>query len=104
MLGMTSPGGAVLRVGLCLSLLGALIVLLAGPAFAHAGEENVPAITDVQEAIAILATQPQLMDNALDKVHDATDSKETLGVNIVLACAALQACLRIRIGSHNLSF
>jgi len=75
----------------CLGIVTAQILLLALPAFAHAGEENVPAITDVQEAIAILATQPQLMDNALDKVHDATDSNETRGLDIDLVKQAYSA-------------
>src|SRR6266540_6607612 len=64
----------------------AMMVGLASPAFAHAGEESVPAITDVQEAIAILAEHPgefpaaEVTDHAMDKVGDALESEDTRGV------------------------
>jgi len=67
-----------------------MMVGLASPAFAHAGEESVPAITDVQEAIAILAEHPgefpaaEVVDHAADKVHDAMDSNDTRGVRLDL--------------------
>lgn len=67
-----------------LSLIGviAVTVALAQPAFAHEEEKGVPAITDVQEAIAILASQPELADEALDKVKDAQESEMTSGVDL----------------------
>lgn len=70
-----------------------LILGVAPAASAHMGEENVPAFTDIQEGIAILAGQPDLMDNAIDKVRDALDSNDQNGVDLPLvrqAYAALQ--------------
>lgn len=78
----------------------ALTLVLAPPALAHEEEKNVPAITDVQEAIAILAEHigafpiAEVVDHAMDKVHDATESNDTRGVQIDLvkqADAALEA-------------
>jgi len=65
----------------CLGIVTAQILLLALPAFAHAGEENVPAITDVQEAIAILATQASVAINnsrLFDQVQLDLDVKTAL--------------------------
>jgi hypothetical protein len=59
---------------------------LASPAMAHEGEQSVPAITDVQEAIAILAEHPgsfpvaEVAAHATDKVKDALESNDTRGV------------------------
>ncbi|HYT81161.1 MAG TPA: hypothetical protein VEQ37_18280 [Actinomycetota bacterium] len=78
----------------------AVMVGLASPALAHEGEESVPAITDVQEAIAILAEhtgefpKSEVVDHAADKVHDAMDSNDTRGVRLDLvkqADTALEA-------------
>lgn len=80
--------------GLSVTALVVLTFVLAPPALGHEEEKGVPAITDVQEAIAILATQPGLMDNAMDKVGDALDSNDTRGVELNLvqqAKAALDA-------------
>ncbi len=73
------------------------LAVLASPAMAHEGEESVPAITDVQEAIAILAehrsTFPpaEVVDHALDKVNDAMDSNDTRGVRLDLVTQAKDA-------------
>ena len=70
---------------------------LASPAMAHEGEESVPAITDVQEAIAILAEHPgsfpvaQVAEHAMDKVGDALESNETRGVLLDLVQQAKDA-------------
>jgi len=73
----------------------AWILLGAAPAAsAHMGEENVPAFTDIQEGIAILAGQPDLMDNAMDKVHDALDSNDQNGVDVALVRQAYAALRR----------
>jgi hypothetical protein len=83
-----------IRAGSLLIALLGLTLLLAIPAYAHEGEASVPAITDVQEAVAILASQPELMDNAMDKVGDALESSDTRGVRLDLvrqAQAALDA-------------
>ena len=67
------------------------------PASAHEGEESVPAITDVQEAIAILAEHPGLfpeqdvIDHAMDKVRDSQESEETQGVDLNLVKQAQDA-------------
>jgi hypothetical protein len=71
-----------------------LVLALATAALAHMGEENVPAFTDVQEGIAILAGQPELMDNAIDKVHDALDSNDQSGVDVTLVKQASAALSR----------
>ena len=63
---------------------GALVVLLSTPAWAHEGEEEVPAITTVEEAIAIIASQPEQMDAIEDKVADAQESDDTDGVDVGL--------------------
>jgi hypothetical protein len=82
-----------------LILVAALAVAL-GPttvALAHEGEESVPAITDVQEAIAILAEHPGLFppaevtDHAMDKVGDALESNDTRGVDLDLVTQAKSA-------------
>lgn len=72
----------------------ALGVATASPAFAHGAEKNVPAVTLVQEAIAIARSDPQLMDSVADKINDALDSNEQANVNLGLvreAQAALEA-------------
>ena len=81
-------------VGICLALASA------APALAHAGEENVAAVTDVQEGIAIIAEhrgsfpEAEVVDHAMDKVNDALESNDTRGVRLDLvsqAKAALEA-------------
>lgn len=88
------------RLGVFLAALIVLTLALASSALAHEEEESIPAITDVQEAIAILAEHvgsfplAEVVDHAMDKVHDATESKDTRGVRIDLvkqADAALEA-------------
>jgi len=70
---------------------------LASPARAHEGEESVPAITDVQEAIAILAEHPgsfpvaEVAEHAMDKVGDALESNDTRGVLLDLVQQAKDA-------------
>lgn len=85
-----------------LSMIGVIVVTvaLAQPALAHEGEEGVPAVTDVQQAIAILATHPSfssqasVLEHATDKVKDALESNDARGVRLDLvtqAQAALQS-------------
>lgn len=82
-----------------LAVIGALALALgpASVALAHEGEENVPSITDVQEAIAILAEHPGLfpaedvIDHAADKVGDALESNDTRGVVLDLVTEAKDA-------------
>ncbi len=91
---------AFVRMALSATTMLALMVGLASPVLAHEGEESVPAITDVQEAIAILAEHPgefpqsEVVEHAADKVHDAIDSNDTRGVRLDLveqADTALEA-------------
>jgi hypothetical protein len=86
------------RLARSLAVVGALVLVL-GPttALAHEGEEDVPAITDVQEAIAILAEHPSLFppeevtDHAMDKVGDALESNDPRGVALDLVSQAKDA-------------
>jgi len=87
------------RLARSLAVVGALVLAL-GPrmaALAHEGEEDVPAITDVQEAIAILAEHPGLFppeevtDHAMDKVGDALESNDPRGVALDLVSQAKDA-------------
>jgi hypothetical protein len=87
------------RLARSLAVVGGLVLVL-GPTTAtsaHEGEENVPAITDVQEAIAILAEHPGLFpteevtDHAMDKVGDALESNDTRGVSLDLVSQAKDA-------------
>ena len=81
--------GAVVAVG---TLAG-----LAPSAMAHEGEESVPAITNVQEAIAILAEHPgsfpaaEVAEHAMDKVVDALESEDPRGVQLELVQQAKDA-------------
>src|SRR5438093_5836283 len=59
-----------------------MTIVSSTPAFAHEEEKGIPAVTDVQEAIAILSSQPDLIDDAMDKVRDALGSEDTSGVRL----------------------
>lgn len=73
------------------------LFLLAPPALAHEGEQGTPAVTDIQEAIAILATHPgsfpqaEIVDHALDKVKDAQAASNSNGVDLHLVVQAQTA-------------
>ena len=71
--------------------LAALLLGSARPALAHEGEENVPASTSVQEAIAIIRSQPELTDDIADKVGDALESEDQSGVDVDLVRQAQDA-------------
>jgi len=58
------------------------VAALATPAAAHEGEESVPALTQVQVAVAILRTQPEQVDLAADRINDATEAEDKDGVDI----------------------
>ncbi len=80
--------GAVRRVPMLASrlmLVAALsalaVVMPASAALAHGGEEGT-ARELVLTAIAIIQTQPGERAAVEDKIHDATDSKETAGVDL----------------------
>jgi hypothetical protein len=58
------------------------IAVVAAPAIAHEGEEEVPARTQVQTAVAILRTQPEQMDLAAARINDATEAEDKEGVDL----------------------
>jgi hypothetical protein len=60
------------------------VFAFAGPAWAHAGEEEEPAAVRIEEGIAIIATQPNQMDAIDDKIGDALDSEDQDGVDVVV--------------------
>src|SRR5512132_4673471 len=72
------------RFGLLGGLVGAFLAAAAvtAPTLAHEGEEDVPARTQVQTAVAILRTQPEQMDLAADRINDATEAKDKEGVDV----------------------
>ena len=66
------------------------VVVPVTAALAHGGEEGT-AREFVLTAIAIMQTQPGEQDAIADKIHDATDSKQTAGVDPALVRAADKA-------------
>ena len=83
-----------------LRLLGSLVIaglavgVLAGPVWAHEGEEGVPARTQVLVADAILRTQPEQVELAADRIGDALEAEDHEGVDlgrVERARAALEA-------------
>jgi hypothetical protein len=87
----------VVRVALGVVVGAGAPLFLAFPAMAHEGEESVPAITNVQEGIAILAEHQasfpptEVIDHAMDKVGDALESEDTTGVLLDLVQQAKDA-------------
>ncbi len=93
---MSGPRIAVwIAIGLVVAV--GSLAILAPPALAHEGEEAVPAITDVQEGIAILAEHPgefpaaEVTDHAMDKMGDALESEDARGVVLDLVRQAKDA-------------
>jgi hypothetical protein len=78
-----------------LAVAGLAVVLLLLPSSALAHEnENLPAKRLIDQAIAIIRTQPDRTDAIADKLHDALDAKDTKGVDLGLvrrADAAFEA-------------
>lgn len=72
--------GPVRLGGLVLALLA--VAVFAAPAWAHEGEESVPARTQVAVADAILRTQPEQMDLAADRINDALEAEDHQGVDL----------------------
>ena len=60
-------------------------------AVAHEGEEEVPALELTHQAIAIIRSQPELMDEIEDRIADAIESEDTGGVDLANVEAALEA-------------
>lgn len=88
---------AIVPVALGLIMAVGSLTGLASSAVAHEGEESVPAITNVQEAIAILAEHPgsfppaDVAEHAMDKVGDALESEDSRGVQLDLVQQAKDA-------------
>jgi hypothetical protein len=78
------PALAVLAAAAC-------VILLAGPAWAHAGEEEVPAMDSFATAMALLQVQPDMTDMIGDKIGDGLESNEPQGVDLDLARQAQEA-------------
>ncbi len=76
---------------LTILLAGLAVVAPAVSAFAHEGEENVPAVTSVQQAIALLRGQPDQTDAIQDKITDALDSTDQDGVDVAFVRLADEA-------------
>lgn len=65
-------------------LLAVPVLVWSVPARAHEGEEDVPAKEFVDEAIALIATQPEQMDAIEDEIADALESEDLKGVDVEL--------------------
>lgn len=79
---------------LAIGVTGLVLLLPMSPAFAHEGEEEVPAKTLVQQAIALLRTQPDQVEAIEDKIRDALDAQDTAGVDLTLVQLADEAFAR----------
>ena len=75
------PRSGPVRLG-CLALALLAVAVFAAPAWAHEGEEKVPARTQVAVADAILRTQPEQMDLAADRINDALEAEDHEGVDL----------------------
>jgi hypothetical protein len=77
------------------SIVGVAAITLAlgstSAAFAHEGEEEVPALELTQQAIAIIRSQPELMDEIEDRIADARESEDTEGVDLAKVEQAQEA-------------
>ena len=69
----------------------ALVMLLAGPAWAHAGEANIPAKESLATAMALLQVQPDMTEMIGDKIGDGLDSTDTAEVDLAIAGEAKKA-------------
>lgn len=70
---------------------GLLLVVPAGSALAHGDEEQVPAKTLLQQAIALLRGQPEEVRAIEDKIRDALEAEDTDGVDLALVERAAAA-------------
>jgi hypothetical protein len=70
---------------------GLLVVGSAGSALAHGDEEEVPAKTLVEQAIALLRGQPEEVRAIEDRIRDALEAEDTEGVDVALVERAAAA-------------
>lgn len=66
-------------------------LMLAGPAWAHGGEEGVPAEESFATAMALLQVQPGMVDLIADKIADGLGSEDAEGIDLDLARGAQEA-------------
>ncbi len=66
----------------------AWLMVMVGPAWAHAGEANVPAKESLATAMSLLQVQPGMTEMIADKINDGLDSSDTSGVDLVLVAQA----------------
>lgn len=59
------------------------LIVVAAPGLAHE-EKKLPARTLVQQAIALMRTQPEQEAAILDKIHDALEAKDSTGVDLAM--------------------
>ena len=78
---------------LLLSLLAAMAWAVAsvGPAWAHEGEEAVPAIDSFTTAMALLQVQPDMTEMIEDQIADGLESDDVEGVDLDAARLAQEA-------------
>ena len=78
---------------LLLPLLAAMAwaVTSVGPAWAHEGEEAIPAIDSFATAMALLQVQPDMTDLIEDKIADGLESDDVEGVDLDAARQAQEA-------------
>jgi hypothetical protein len=77
------------RIATTLAMSALAALLLPGAASAH--EEEFPAKRLIEQAIALLRTQPEQREVIEDKIHDATESRDQKGVDIGLVQEADEA-------------
>ena len=63
----------------------------AGPAWAHEGEEEVPAMENLAIAMALLQIHPDMTDMIEDKLTDGLEADDVEGVDLDLAGQAKEA-------------
>ncbi|MGQ0670000.1 MAG: hypothetical protein ACT4PO_10065 [Actinomycetota bacterium] len=69
----------------------AVVVVPAAAALAHEGEEEVPAKTMIDQAIALIRSQPDQTDAIEDKIKDALEAEDAEGVDLDLVREAQSA-------------
>lgn len=69
----------------------AMAATLAGPAWAHGGEEELPAMDNFAIAMSLLQVQPDMTDMIGDKLTDGLAAADVGGVDLDLARQAKEA-------------
>jgi hypothetical protein len=69
----------------------AWVAAWAGPAWAHGGEEEVPAMENLAIAMSLLQVHPEMTDMIEDKLTDGLEADDVEGVDLDLAGQAKEA-------------